>query len=1054
MIKKLLQFSLGNKFAIFLMVVLVVLGGVYASAKLKLELLPDVQNPVISVTTTMPGATPQSTQDEISSKIDNQVRSLAYVKDVKTQSIQNASIVTVEYDNNTDMDKAEEQLKKEIDKIKFKDEVGQPELRRNSMDAFPVLAYSFSNKDNDLKKVTKVLNEQLIPKLQTVDGVQNAQLNGQTNREITLKFKQDELEKYGLTADDVENYLKTATRTTPLGLFQFGDKDKSIVVDGQYQSVDAFKNINIPLTLAGGQGEAQSQSGNNQNSAMSDVNQASQQTSKSAASNSVSGMPTAKLKDLADITVGDVRSSISKTNGKDAVNLQITKAQDANTVQVAKDVQQKIDTFIEENKDLNVTKTMDTAKPVEKSLYTMVEKAALGTIVAIIVILLFLRNIRTTLISIISIPLSLLMALIALKLSNVSLNILTLGALTVAIGRVIDDSIVVVENIYRRLTDPDEKLKGENLIISATTEVFKPIMSSTLVTIIVFLPLVFVSGSVGEMFRPFALAIAFSLLASLLVSITLIPALASTLFKKGVKHRNKQHQEGLGVVSTTYKKVLKWSLNHKWIVIILSTLILILTIVFGGPRLGTSFISAGDDKFLAITYTPKPGETEQSVLNHAKDVEKYLKQKKHVKTIQYSVGGSSPVDPTGSTNSMAIMVEYDNDTPNFDVEADKVIKHVDGFKHPGEWKNQDLGTGAGNKSVEVTVKGPSTDAIKSTVQRIEQEMKQVKGLANVKSDLSQTYDQFEIKVDQNKAAENGISASQLAVHLNENLPEKTVTSVKENGKSIDVKVKQNKKTDWSEDKLNNITLKKPTGGTIKLGDIATLVKTTTPSKLTQEQGDYATTVSAKVTNKDVGGTTRQVMSKINNLDKPNNVKVNIGGASDDINNAMTQLAFAMLAAIIIVYLILVITFKGGLAPFTILFSLPFTVIGVIIALLITGETISVPSLIGMLMLIGIVVTNAIVLIDRVINNEQQGMEMKEALIEAGGTRIRPILMTAIATIGALVPLLFGQDSSILISKGLAATVIGGLISSTLLTLVVVPVIYEILFTLKNRITKR
>ncbi|UMT75308.1 efflux RND transporter permease subunit [Staphylococcus roterodami] len=1054
MIKKLLQFSLGNKFAIFLMVVLVVLGGVYASAKLKLELLPDVQNPVISVTTTMPGATPQSTQDEISSKIDNQVRSLAYVKDVKTQSIQNASIVTVEYENNTDMDKAEEQLKKVIDKIKFKDEVSQPELRRNSMDAFPVLAYSFSNKDNDLKKVTKALNEQLIPKLQTVDGVQNAQLNGQTNREITLKFKQEELEKYGLTADDVENYLKTATRTTPLGLFQFGDKDKSIVVDGQYQSVDAFKNINIPLTLAGGQGQAQSQSGNNQNSAMSDVNQASQQTSKSAASNSVSGMPTAKLKDLADITVGDVRSSISKTNGKDAVNLQITKAQDANTVQVAKDVQQKIDTFIEENKDLNVTKTMDTAKPVEKSLYTMVEKAALGTIVAIIVILLFLRNIRTTLISIISIPLSLLMALIALKLSNVSLNILTLGALTVAIGRVIDDSIVVVENIYRRLTDPEEKLKGENLIISATTEVFKPIMSSTLVTIIVFLPLVFVSGSVGEMFRPFALAIAFSLLASLLVSITLVPALASTLFKKGVKRRNKQHQEGLGVVSTTYKKVLKWSLSHKWIVIILSTLILILTIVFGGPRLGTSFISAGDDKFLAITYTPKPGETEQSVLNHAKDVEKYLKQKKHVKTIQYSVGGSSPVDPTGSTNSMAIMVEYDNDTPNFDVEADKVIKHVDGFKHPGEWKNQDLGTGAGNKSVEVTVKGPSTDAIKSTVQRIEQEMKQVKGLANVKSDLSQTYDQFEIKVDQNKAAENGISASQLAVHLNENLPEKTVTTVKENGKSIDVKVKQNKKTDWSEDKLNNITLKKPTGGTIKLGDIATLVKTTTPSKLTQEQGDYATTVSAKVTNKDVGGTTRQVMSKINTLDKPNNVKVNIGGASDDINNAMTQLAFAMLAAIIIVYLILVITFKGGLAPFTILFSLPFTVIGVIIALLITGETISVPSLIGMLMLIGIVVTNAIVLIDRVINNEQQGMEMKEALIEAGGTRIRPILMTAIATIGALVPLLFGQDSSILISKGLAATVIGGLISSTLLTLVVVPVIYEILFTLKNRITKR
>ena len=224
--------------------------------------------------------------------------------------------------------------------------------------------------------------------------------------------------------------------------------------------------------------------------------------------------------------------------------------------------------------------------------------------------------------------------------------------------------------------------------------------------------------------------------------------------------------------------------------------------------------------------------------------------------------------------------------------------------------------------------------------------------------------------------------------------------------------------------------------------------------MTQEDGDYATTISGKVTDKDVGGKSQQVMSKVNQIDKPNNIKVNVGGATDDIKKAITQLALAMVAAIIIVYLILVITFKGGLAPFTILFSLPFTIIGVVLSLVITGETISVPSLIGMLMLIGIVVTNTIVLIDRVINNEQQGMSTKAALIEAGGTRIRPILMTAIATIGALVPLLFGQDSSILISKGMAATVIGGLISSTILTLIVVPVIYEILFTLKTKLTQK
>ncbi len=712
----------------------------------------------------------------------------------------------------------------------------------------------------------------------------------------------------------------------------------------------------------------------------------------------------------------------------------------------------KVDEFVRNESGMKSIKTMDTAKPIEDSLYTMVEKAALGTIVAIIVILLFLRNIRTTAISIVSIPMSILIALIALKLSNVSLNILTLGALTVAIGRVIDDSIVVVENIFRRLSDPNEKLKGENLIISATREVFKPIMSSTLVTIVVFLPLVFVSGSVGEMFRPFALAITFSLLASLLVSITLVPSLGATFFKNGVK--NREQKEGLGTVGRAYRSALNWSLNHKWIVLIVSIFILVGSVVIGARNLGTSYISTGDNKFLALTYTPKPGETQKSVTQHAEKVQNYLDKKDKVETVQYSIGGPTPQDPTGSTNSMAIMIKYQSDTPNFDEEPDKVLKHIETFKQPGEWKNQDLGTGAGNNSVEVTVKGPNTSAMKDTVNRVEKMMTDIKGITNVKSDLSQTYDQYEIKVDQNKAADNGISAAQLAMNLNENLPEKTISTVNEKGKSIDVKVKQNKQTDWSSQKIKNIKLNKPTGGTIKLSEIASLKKSYTPSKLTQEDGDYATTVTGKVTDKDVGGKSQQVMAKVKDLEKPSHIKINVGGATDDIDKAISQLAMAMIAAIIIVYLILVITFRGGLAPFTILFSLPFTVIGVVLALIITGETISVPSLIGMLMLIGIVVTNAIVLIDRVINNEKQGMPMKQALIEAGGTRIRPILMTAIATIGALVPLLFGHDSSILISKGMAATVIGGLISSTLLTLFVVPVIYEILFTLKNKITKK
>ncbi|RIM86504.1 efflux RND transporter permease subunit [Staphylococcus xylosus] len=1062
MIKKLLQFSLGNKFAIFLMVLLVILGGLYASTKMKLELLPDVESPMITVQTSMPGATPETVKEDVSDKIDDQVRSMADVKNVTAQSIQNASMVTVEYEESVDLDKAENDLKKEIDKIKFAEGVEEPELSRNSMDAFPIVAYSFTTKDNNLKDTTNKINHQLIPKLQTIDGVQNAQLNGQTTREVSIKFDQDKLESSGLTKDSVEQYLKSATSETPLGLFQFNNTEKSVVIDGEFKSVDALKNLNIPLS-AGANSGAQSQSDGESSDAMMQKSKGQSESQGSLDAQSQSGdsstssqtegaeIPSVKLKDIADVTAGDERESISKTNGKDAVNVQITKAQDANTVQVAKDTKKEIDKLIKDNPDMVATKVMDTAKPIEDALYTMIEKAILGTIVAIIVILLFLRNIRTTAIAVVSIPMSILIAMIALKLSDVSLNILTLGALTVAIGRVIDDSIVVVENIYRRLSDRNESLTGDRLIVSATSEVFKPIMSSTIVTIIVFLPLAFVTGSVGEMFRPFALAIAFSLLASLLVSITIVPALSATLFKKGVKHHK---EESLGFIGEKYKVILKWSLNHKWIVILVSTIILIASIGLGAAKLGTSFISTGEDKFMALTYTPKPGETEKGVLNHAEQVQKYLNKKDKVKTVQYSVGGASPTDPTGSSNSMAIMVEYDSDTPNFEEEPDKVLQHLEKYKHPGDWANQDMGTGGSNNKLEVSVTGPTLEAIKGTVNKVEDEMKGVKGMANVKSDLTQTYDQYNIKVDQNEAAKYGLSAAQLAMILNQNTPEQSVTTVKEKGKSIDVKIKEDKKTDWSKEKLESTELQTPMGQAIELSDIATLEQTKTPNKIETKAGDYTATVSAKVTNDDVGGTSQKVLSKVNNLDTPTNVKINVGGANEDIGNAITQLAFAMLAAIIVVYLVLVLTFKGALAPFTILFSLPYTVIGVVLALVITGETISVPSMIGMLMLIGIVVTNAIVLIDRVINKQKQGLEMKDALLEAGGTRIRPILMTALATIGALAPMLFGEDSSIIISKGMAATVVGGLISSTLLTLIVVPVIYEILFTLKDKVTRK
>lgn len=1042
-----IKFSLNNKFAILLMTLIILLGGIYSAFKMKLELLPDVTTPVITVTTPYPGATPESVLENVTEPVEKEVQNLEGVQNVTSQSLENASAITLEYTYQTDMDEAETELKKKLEALKLPEGVEDPDMSRMSMYSFPVVSYSISDKNNDLEKATKQMQSDLIPKLEKVDGVQNVSLSGQTLEEVNLEFDQNELSKRGMTEDEVLQYIDGATKESPLGLYTFGDDLKSIVVDGRFTSIKALNDLEIPMTGGASSGGQQASQG--------DARQAQQggqssQSSGGEESSATQSIPSVKLSDIADVKKEKKRDSISKTNGKDALALQVTKATDANLVDVVDNVDKEVEAYKKDHKNIESVQLMETASTIKDSVSTMVEKALIGSIVAVIIIMFFLRDIKSTIIAMVSIPMSLLMALIGLKAMDVSLNILTLGALTVAIGRVIDDSIVVIENIYRRMTDKGETLKGSKLITSATKEMFIPIMSSTIVTIVVFLPLAFVTGQIGEMFRPFALAVAFSLLASLLIALTIVPVLSHMFFKNGIKKAKKEKGHWL---AHKYKGILKWNLNHKWVVILLSLVLVVASIalVFT-PYIGKSFIDTGEDKMLALTYKPSPGEKEEQVVKNGEQAEKYLSKDKNVEFVQYSVGGENPFNPSAK-NDMALMVKYDKDTPDWDNVGKDVMDHIGAFNHKGEWKQQDFSTGGTANEVSVKVSGPTTDAIEGTVKDVEKEMKKVKGVENVSSNLSESYEQFDVKVDQNKASKLGLSAGQIAMTLNQTTQNKVVTKLNDDGKSIDVKLTKKEETDWSEDKLENTKITSPLGKDVKLSDIATLEKTTSPDTITRENDKISVSVDAKITADDVAKVTTDVNQKVSKVDTPAGVDLNVGGTNDDINEAIEQLVLAMAAAILIVYLVIVLTFKGGLAPFSILFSLPVSIIGVIAGLLVTQETISVPSMIGMLMLIGIVVTNAIVLIDRVINMEQAGMSTREALIEAAGTRLRPILMTALATIGALVPLLFGGGSSVLISKALAITVIGGLVSSTILTLLVVPITYEIIMKFKKKIFK-
>lgn len=1032
-----INFVLKNKFAVWLMTIIVIIAGLYSGFNMKLETLPNINTPIVSVTTVYPGATPEDVAEKVSEPIEKRLKNLNGVNVVSSTSYQNASAVQIEYKFSKDMDEAKTEVEDALSDLPFPEGVNEPEVSRLSFNAFPIIALSVANDDQSLAHLTSTVEETIVPQLEGVDGVASVQVSGQQVQEAQVVFNQEKLAQYGLTEETVQNMIKGSDVTAPLGLYTFKDSQKSVMVDGNITTIEDLKEMKIPVTPSAGSMEApQGPTAGGQ---------------APPAGEAAAGMkiPTVQLSDIADIELKGKAESISRTNGKESIGLQVVKTADANTVDVVNAVKKEVKDFEKSLDGIEIISTFDQGEPIEESVSTMLNKALFGAIFAVIIILLFLRDIKSTLISVVSIPLSLLIAILLLKQLDITLNIMTLGAMTVAIGRVIDDSIVVVENIYRRMSLKGEMLKGKELIREATKEMFVPIASSTIVTIAVFLPLGLVQGMIGELFLPFALTIVFALLASLLVAVTIVPMLAHSMFKKGV---GKKHVEKQSRLAQWYKGVLNWTLNHKIITSLLAVAMLVGSL-FLVPLIGVSFLPSDEEKMIMATYKPEPGQTEEDVNQIAQDAEEYFQGRIGAETIQYSVGGENPMSP-GSSNNAIFYVQYSDDTENFSEEKEQVIKKLQETADKGEWASQDFSASAGSNEIVVYVYGETLKEIEPVVNDIQAMMKDKEDFKKVGSSISESYDEYSFIADQEKLSELGLTAGQIAMELGQTRQRPVLTTIEKDGEEVNVYLDVEKEDYESINDLTDITIQSPLGMEVPIKDVVEVQEGKTSDTVSRRDGKVFAQVSGELKSDDVSKASQDIQKEIEDLDLPAGINVDMGGVTEDIQESFTQLGLAMLAAIAIVYLILVITFGGGLAPFAILFSLPFTIIGALVGLLIAGETISISSMIGALMLIGIVVTNAIVLIDRVIHKENEGLSTRDALLEAGATRLRPILMTAIATIGALFPLALGLEGSGLISKGLGVTVIGGLTSSTLLTLVVVPIVYEILMKIKGKIGRR
>lgn len=1032
------RFSLKNVSAVLILCALVVFGGIYSTTLLKKETMPDMNIPIISVITVYPGASPNDIQEKITKPLESLVSSVNGIKSVNSTSSDNVSSIIVQFDYSSNMDEMQRKIQDSIKSAKLPDNITAPSVARINVGSMPILSLSISNNKLLTTDLEQKVRESIIPELSGISGVGQVQLASETQKAVNVKLIPSKLKEYNLTSQTVSQMLQANNVSFPAGSISLNNTVEPIRITGKFNSLDELKNMQLPVmaTLSP--------------AAMSP-------TALSPAALASLKPKIVTLGDIAEITSGtDNATSFSRTNGNPSVILKIIKTQDSNTVDVSDAVKKKLDSMkgsLPEGTEVNTI--IDQAVSVNQSINGILTEGLLGAFFAFLVILLFLRNFRTTIIACVSIPLSVLITLIFLKQFNITLNILTLGGLSVAIGRIVDDSIVVIENIYRHLQS--EELKTVELIKLGAKEVTSAITSSTLTSVAVFVPIALVSGLAGVMFKPFAITVGIALLSSLLVAVTVIPMMSKLLLlnAKSVKHSD-FHE---GKLMKGYQRLLTSCLNHKAIVLLIAFMLLIGSFSLV-PFIGTSFVPQEQENYINISMA-YPGGTDVKVSNEkALEIEKLLAKDNDVQSYQTTVG-TSTADPMammmGGGGSDSIMIQLKKTS-----KVDEVIKRLKDEMLPNAGKatfdisqtNPNTGGSGSTNNIEVQITGSDFEKIKESTKILTKELASVQGLDKVSNNISESKLEIAINVDQKKASEKSLSAAQVGMAVRELLNDNSVTTMVVDKNTMEVRLGLKLDSINKLEDIKSIELVSPTGGAVRISDVAEVTEVPGPVSIFTIDGQEYAKVTGIITEKNTGAVTSRVQTKIDGISLPEGVKTQMGGVSQMMGDTFTQLGVAMVAAVAAVFFVMLIALGELVAPLAILFSLPLAAIGGLIALFITRVQLDMPAMIGALLLIGIVVTNAIVLIDRVQHKRMEGISIREALMEAGKIRMRPILMTAIATIAALMPLAFGISKGSLMSQSLAVIVIGGLATSTLLTLIIVPVAYEMLQNLKTRILGR
>ena len=1021
------RFSLRSPAVIVIAILLLFAGGVYSAQQLPLETMPDLDIPIVTIVTVYPGAGPSEVLEEITKPMEKATRNIDNAKTQNSTSSDNVSVIVMEFDFGDDLDKAKRDVEDAVKAVELPETAQTPKVGRISFASMPIMRLSIAGDNNKSNQTLRFAKDDIVPEIQGIDGVGSVQLTADDESSVRIELAPKKLKENNLTASQVSQFLVASNLAFPAGELTLKGRILPVTVGQKFDSVKSLEDMPLLVTPSAGAG---------------------QQAPGSPGAGAVGGqgspsqIKTITLGDIADISRGSDRTTVaSRLNGKSAFSLNVIKEPDANTVDVADNIGDKIDSLRDSGpKGTKIKVIEDASIMVRESIGGLLREGLMGSALAMLIILIFLGNWRSTLIAVVSIPLSIVIALIALRQLGITLNIMSLAGLAVAVGRIVDDSIVVIENIYRHRQKDD--LAGNELVSAGTKEVTSAITSSTFTVVGAFVPLALVSGFIGQVFTPFAVAVVTSILASLVVALTVVPLMAKYLIAG--KH-GKSGREVMRMANT-YRRALRWSLDHKAIVLAIS-----FTFFFASLGLtrfiGSNFLPSDEQNQLNVTIAMPAGTSFKALDDKTREVENLVKGKYVKDRLATAGGGLGQQDffsSAGSANQANIFLELadDADPEKIAKTLRRQVKRISGKAEITVSEIDSMGGMTSN--IEVLVRGDKLKDLRKAATKVERSMKKIDGLANVEDNLEQVKEGVFVDVDSEKAVKVGMTSAQIGGWLRELLVGKNVTRMTIDDEGVDVSLALKSQTFEKPSELADLEVPTPLGLPVKLGDIADVRERPTPVTVTRRDERQFASIKAEVTTSDSGRVTRDVKAELADLKLPEGVTTKISGVSEQMEEGFSQLGTAMLIAVGVVYLIMVLAFGEARAPLAILFSLPFAATGALIGLYVSNQQISVSSMIGGLMLIGIVVTNAIVLIELVQQKRAAGMPTREALLDGGSTRLRPILMTAATTIFALLPLGLGLSDGGLISQSLAVVVIGGLTTSTALTLIIAPVIFEIL----------